>query len=155
MEVCCGEYGDYTDRMLETYDYERNFLLKEKEDEEEEEEEAETPDLTTTRSLEFYNHTGSSWLEFRLLIMKMWLQMWRDKNYLLLKSVIYILIGLLVGVSYLNMGKDASKLIYIFGLYYICCIMFLYVPMLPTLLYCEYALHFIVNMLTLLHCEYA
>lgn len=76
--------------------------------------------------------------QFRILLMRMWLQMWRNKSYLLLKVVLHIAIGLLIGNMYIGIGSDGSKTIFNFGFYFTCVIFFMYVPMMPVLLSCKW-----------------
>lgn len=82
------------------------------------------------------------WDQFQILLMRMWLQMWRDKSYLLLKVVLHICIGLLIGNLYIGMGKDGAKTIFNFGFLFTCIIFFMYVPMMPVLLQCKFSYTF-------------
>ncbi|XP_018573814.1 ATP-binding cassette sub-family G member 1 [Anoplophora glabripennis] len=137
IEVCCMEYGDYHDRMVAAVDNGRincnnlcrlasmeevsldNSISSIKED----------PLLSEQN----FNHE-SGWLrQFYILIMRMWLQMWRDKCYLLLRVILYIAIGILIGNLYIGMGQDGSKTIFNFGFYFTCLIFFMYIPMMPIL----------------------
>nr|XP_023027836.1 ATP-binding cassette sub-family G member 1-like [Leptinotarsa decemlineata] len=94
-------------------------------------------DLSETGSSNFEHESG--WMrQFSILIMRMWLQMWRDKNYLLLRTVLHLVLGVFVGFIYLGMGQDGSKTIFNFGFYFCCLIFFMYIPMMPILLQCEY-----------------
>uniref|UniRef100_A0A0U9HSF7 Putative ABCG protein n=1 Tax=Chrysomela populi TaxID=154003 RepID=A0A0U9HSF7_CHRPP len=141
MELCCNEYGDHQDRLVSVIDNgKRAYSQKPKE---------ETlcdvnlgsgiasitehvpMEINTMKSVEY----ETSWIrQFYILVMRMWLQMWRDKCYLMLRVVIYIVVGAMVGTIYLDMGQDASKTIFNFGFYFCCLIFFMYIPMMPVLL---------------------
>ncbi|KAJ8922757.1 hypothetical protein NQ315_007792 [Exocentrus adspersus] len=139
IEVCCMEYGDYHERMVTAVDNGRancsskcipvasmdeisldNSISLIKED----------PVL----SEENFNHHQSGWMrQFYILVMRMWLQMWRDKCYLLLRVCLYLAVGILIGNLYIGMGQDGSKTIFNFGFYFTCLIFFMYIPMMPIL----------------------
>lgn len=88
MEVCCGEYGEHQDKMVSAIDNGRaayNEKIKEVDETAMDEvnlsghialiKEQETPMMDPT---EFEHDSG--WIkQFCILIMRMWLQMWRDK----------------------------------------------------------------------------
>lgn len=137
IEVCCMEYGDYHDRMVTAVDNGRincNNLCRLASMEEVSLDNSissikEYPILSEQN----FDH-GSGWFrQFYVLIMRMWLQMWRDKCYLLLRVFLYIVIGILIGNLYIGMGQDGSKTIFNFGFYFTCLIFFMYIPMMPIL----------------------
>lgn len=84
------------------------------------------------------DHYISEFDQFRILLDRMWLQMWKNKKHLVLKVVVYILIALVIGNICIGVAADASKGFFNFGFYYICVIFFMYIPMMPVLLSCEY-----------------
>ncbi|ENN81368.1 hypothetical protein YQE_02234, partial [Dendroctonus ponderosae] len=80
-------------------------------------------------------NTRTTWRnQFSILLIRMWKQMLRDKSYLLLRTILHILIGFIVGTLYIGMGKDGSKTIFNFGFYFTSIIFFMYIPMMPVLL---------------------
>ncbi|XP_065221841.1 ATP-binding cassette subfamily G member 4-like isoform X2 [Planococcus citri] len=81
-----------------------------------------------------YDFKCSGWLQFNILLRRMLLQTWRDKNFLLIKLTTYLFIGVFVGAMYFQKGNDASKSLNNFGFCVITAIIFLYVPMFPVLL---------------------
>ncbi|VEN59298.1 unnamed protein product [Callosobruchus maculatus] len=141
IEVCCQEYGDFHDRMVSVIDNGRcKYGTKAKEEKLHEVSlDSSTISLVKEENaaeLESCNFDyDSGWFsQFGILIMRMWLQMWRDRSYLLLRCVLYILIGCVIGTLYLGMGQDGSKTLFNFGFYFTCLIFFMYIPMMPVLL---------------------
>ncbi|KAG5863623.1 ATP-binding cassette sub-family G member 1, partial [Gonioctena quinquepunctata] len=142
IEVCCYEYGDFQDRMVSVIDNGRNTFNERKGSAE-----LQVVDLgngtsissiTQEKTIELcpsnFEYEAGWTMQFHVLIMRMWLQMWRDKNYLLLRVILYILIGIMVGTIFIGMGQDGSKTIFNFGFYFCCLIFFMYIPMMPILL---------------------
>lgn len=77
----------------------------------------------------------SWWMQYKLLLMRMLIQMWRDKSYIKLKFYMNIVLALLVGSLYFGMGTSASKALFNFGFMFTIVIAYLYLPMMPVLLY--------------------
>ncbi|EDX03171.1 GD22989 [Drosophila simulans] len=77
----------------------------------------------------------SWWLQYKLLLVRMLIQMWRDKSYIKLKFYMNIVLALLVGSLYFGMGTSASKALFNFGFMFTIVIAYLYLPMMPVLLY--------------------
>ncbi|XP_055917320.1 ATP-binding cassette sub-family G member 1 [Eupeodes corollae] len=76
-----------------------------------------------------------SWiLQFRLLLHRMLIQMWRDKSYIKLKFIVTIALGIVVGGIYDGVGNDATKALFNFGFAFTIIIAYLYLPMMPVLL---------------------
>ncbi|KAF4518793.1 hypothetical protein B566_EDAN005414 [Ephemera danica] len=76
----------------------------------------------------------SGWEQFRVLLMRMMLQVWRDKSHLTLKFSLHLALGILIGFMFYDMGNDGSKTMFNFGFCFTCIIFFLYIPMMPVLL---------------------
>ncbi|KAJ8947544.1 hypothetical protein NQ318_005023, partial [Aromia moschata] len=141
IEVCSFEYGDYHERMVTAVDNGRTIYNRREPEVCLEEvildsnisvikEGPSEPDIS---SHSFSHESG--WLrQFNILLRRMWLQMWRDKCYLLLRTFLYIAIGIVIGNIYLGMGQDGSKTIFNFGFYFTSLIFFMYIPMMPVLL---------------------
>lgn len=55
----------------------------------------------------------------------------------------HVLVGLLIGALFFKMGNDGSKTLYNFGFCFISMIVFMYIPMLPALVWCEYYIRII------------
>ncbi|XP_050450728.1 ATP-binding cassette sub-family G member 1-like isoform X2 [Cataglyphis hispanica] len=76
------------------------------------------------------------WIDqFKTLIKRMIVQLYRNRNYIYLKISLHIFLGLIIGSLFLNMGNDGSKALYNFGFCFACIILFLYIPMLPVLMH--------------------
>ncbi|XP_070149809.1 ATP-binding cassette sub-family G member 1 isoform X1 [Polyergus mexicanus] len=76
------------------------------------------------------------WLDqFKTLIKRMMLQLYRNRNYIYLKISLHIFLGLVIGLLFLNMGNDGSRALFNFGFCFACLIVFLYIPMLPVLMH--------------------
>ncbi|XP_011252169.1 ATP-binding cassette sub-family G member 1 [Camponotus floridanus] len=71
--------------------------------------------------------------QFKTLTKRMALQLYRNRDYIYLKIVLHIFLGLVIGLLFLNMGNDGSKALFNFGFCFACLIVFLYIPMLPVL----------------------
>ncbi|CAG9861384.1 unnamed protein product [Phyllotreta striolata] len=144
IEVCCKEYGDYHDRMVSAIDNGRNCYssnaaaltmeppivpvdLKGSISSIKEEVYA---DLSSSS----FEHESNWTTQFWILISRMWLQMWRDRSYLLLRVVLHVIIGVIIGTLYFGMGQDGSRTLFNFGFYFCCLIFFMYIPMMPVLL---------------------
>ncbi|KAK2579538.1 hypothetical protein KPH14_010840 [Odynerus spinipes] len=95
--------------------------------------------ITRSTPLEFElerRHPRISWYEqFITLFKRMMLQTYRDKSYIYLKISLYVFLGFMIGLIFLNIGNDGSKTLFNFGFCFISLIVFLYVPMLPVLLH--------------------
>ncbi|KAF2899778.1 hypothetical protein ILUMI_06408 [Ignelater luminosus] len=93
------------------------------------------PTTTTERPVLPYNCDCSVWYQFGVLLRRLWIQTYRDTNYMILKIIVHAMLGVLIGGFYLNMGQDGSKTLFNFGFCYTCMIAFLYLPLMPTLLH--------------------
>ncbi|CAG9766971.1 unnamed protein product [Ceutorhynchus assimilis] len=132
IEVACQEYGNFQDRIVSAIDNGKSTYAKSKTHQNNEE-------IQYSQGIHIFEQEislrGSSWtMQFSILLLRMWKQMYRDKSYLILRTVLHILIGCLVGALYIGMGKDGSKTIFNFGFYFTCIIFFMYIPMMPVLL---------------------
>ncbi|XP_030747242.1 ATP-binding cassette sub-family G member 4-like [Sitophilus oryzae] len=139
IEVACQEYGNFQDRLTSSIDngkitYSTDLVKKAT---------TETPkNVENTTSDHFqivepdysFNEKSDWFTQYKILLLRMWKQMLRDKSYLVLRTLLYILIGSLIGNLYLGMGRDGSKTIFNFGFYFTCLIFFMYIPMMPVLL---------------------
>ncbi|TDG46673.1 hypothetical protein AWZ03_006853 [Drosophila navojoa] len=74
------------------------------------------------------------WMQYKLLLTRMMLQMWRDKSHIKLKFYMNIILALLVGGLYEGVGRQASKALFNFGFMFTIVIAYLYLPMMPVLL---------------------
>lgn len=163
IEVCSGDYGNYHEKLVDSTYRKCNKETKDK----------------CVKYCNVYSSTSTTdksevtdgrncclrfFLEFKILLFRRWLQMFRDKvkiistlenlifnycfifqNHLLLKVIVYIAVGLLLGFTYFGMANDASKILFLFGLYFMTVILFLYVPMFPMLLTCKFILFYIIS----------
>lgn len=88
IEVCSGDYGDFADRMVTAVDNGRctNYCKKAQESissqavEDTNGSSQITAMPTTTHAKPNpYKYDCSTWNQFKILLLRMWLQMWRDK----------------------------------------------------------------------------
>lgn len=79
----------------------------------------------------------SNWDQFFILLQRNLLQIYRNRSLLKLKIFMHILLGLLVGIMFYNMGNDASKTLFNFGFCFTVVIAFMYIPLMPILLECK------------------
>lgn len=85
--MCSGEYGDYADRMVAEVDngrstnYCKKYLKYEDAPQEGSSQASAITYAPTTIELKSDPHSyeSSSWMQFKILLFRMWLQMWRDK----------------------------------------------------------------------------
>ncbi|ALC39759.1 CG4822 [Drosophila busckii] len=142
IEVACHEYGDHHNRMVEAVGNGRVSRW--------------TPAAvsspgnseTTSGASSYYEieqfgleldlslltPKSSWWAQYKLLLMRMLLQMWRDKSYIRLKFYMNIILALIVGGIYQGVGRQASKALFNFGFIFTIVIAYLYLPMMPVLL---------------------
>lgn len=146
IEVSCGEYGfEFVDKMVTSVANGKcdswRPAVDSKIREEEITETVKRPCMENFEEdfdpAEFKTQT-SNWEQFRILHKRMTIQMWRDSNYLKLRVYMHILLGLLIGSLFWDMGNDASKTLYNFGFCFTIMIFFMYIPMMPILLECEF-----------------
>ncbi|XP_060530765.1 ATP-binding cassette subfamily G member 4-like [Cylas formicarius] len=140
IEVASGEYGNYQEKLVSTIDNGRIKYCEKNDTRLTESErkfsvngiyaEDDTPEIHSN-----YPKEKLGWMQqYKILLMRMWVQMWRDKCYMLLRVILHIITGVLIGNVYLGMGVDGSKTLFVFGFYFICLIFFMYIPMMPCLL---------------------
>lgn len=60
------------------------------------------------------------------------------QGYLVLKTMMHVFVGLVIGGLFYQMGNDGSKTLFNFGFCFVTIIIFMYIPMLPALLHCKY-----------------
>nr|ATY74521.1 ATP-binding cassette transporter G subfamily member 9 [Bactrocera dorsalis] len=77
---------------------------------------------------------ASWWMQYKLLLTRMMVQMWRDKSYIKLRFYMNIVLALIIGSIYRGVGNDASKAFFNFGFAFTIIIAYLYLPMMPVLL---------------------
>lgn len=80
---------------------------------------------------------SSDWDQFCTLLKRNMTQIFRNRQYLLIKFYTHFFLGLLIGTLFFQMGDDASKTLYNFGFCFTIIIAFMYIPLMPILLECE------------------
>lgn len=138
IEVSSGDYGNYVDRMVTAIDNGRchrwNRAVARSE-----EVSAITKSSTTVCDSHdikhLYDFESSPWVQFQVLAYRMILQQWRDMGYLMLKAVMHVFVGLVIGGLFYQMGNDGSKTLFNFGFCFVTIIIFMYIPMMPALLH--------------------
>uniref|UniRef100_A0A1I8NYQ4 ABC transporter domain-containing protein n=1 Tax=Stomoxys calcitrans TaxID=35570 RepID=A0A1I8NYQ4_STOCA len=73
------------------------------------------------------------WMEYKILLGRMFTKMWREKSYIKLRFYMNIILGLIVGGIYIGVGNDASKALFNFGFAFTIVIAYLYLPLMPVL----------------------
>lgn len=145
IEVSCGEYGfEYVDKMVTSVANGKCNVWTPAVDSKAGKATVADPFPQTNVArfeqeidpAEFKTKT-TNWEQFRILHKRMTIQMWRDSNYLKLRVYMHILLGLLIGSLFWDMGNDASKTLYNFGFCFTIMIFFMYIPMMPILLECQ------------------
>ena len=144
IEVSCGEYGfEYVDKMVTSVANGKCNVWSPAVDLKLKESSPEESTVVTPHQMENFEREidpaefktkTTNWEQFRILHKRMSIQMWRDGNYLKLRVIMHILLGLLIGGLFMDMGNDASKTLYNFGFCFTIMIFFMYIPMMPILL---------------------
>ncbi|KAK9709102.1 ABC-2 type transporter [Popillia japonica] len=127
IEVCCSEYGNFTDKLAAMAN---NQFVTTCESLQERSAKYDLSEFSCNTS-----HEVSIPFQFKTIIFRMWKQMLRDKNHILLKLFLHILLGVFVGYIFYDIANDGSQTIYNFGFFYCCLVFFLYIPLMPILLY--------------------
>ncbi|XP_051859320.1 ATP-binding cassette subfamily G member 4 isoform X1 [Drosophila albomicans] len=146
IEVACHEYGNgYHNQMVEAV---RNGRVFRWSPSTEDGKKTPTKSDTTSGASTFYEidqfeeemnpelliSKSSWWMQYKLLLVRMMIQMWRDKSHIKLKFYMNIILALIVGGLYQGVGRQASKALFNFGFMFTIVIAYLYLPMMPVLL---------------------
>ncbi|KAL0103658.1 hypothetical protein PUN28_017729 [Cardiocondyla obscurior] len=126
MEICNGDYGSHVSKLVESIGNGRNeewrstqslYLNKNKE--------TLTSQQITERLYSFETeliHTpdyiANFWKQFRVLIKRNAIKLFRDKVFTLLRIVMHFVVGLMVGILYFRIGQDAAYVLDNFNLLY-------------------------------------
>ncbi|KNC20969.1 hypothetical protein FF38_09024 [Lucilia cuprina] len=147
IEVACREYGDYHNSMVKAID--NGKVYRWQPDSEYKHPKSITPTKSDTTSgassfdeIEQFEmdfdvkkfKSTTTWWQYKLLLQRMIVKMWRDKSYIKLKFYMNICLGLLVGGIFLGVGNDATKALFNFGFAFTIVIGYLYLPLMPVLL---------------------
>lgn len=132
VEAASGEYGNHTERMSAAVDNGRCYRWCK--DPRTLQHQSSRTDIVHTSPGANYDFSSSSFMQFRILVYRMLLQIWRDSGYLLLVASMHFFVALIIGMLFYKMGNDGSKTIFNFGFCFTCIIVFMYIPMLPVLL---------------------
>uniref|UniRef100_A0A8D9A3F0 ATP-binding cassette sub-family G member 1 n=1 Tax=Cacopsylla melanoneura TaxID=428564 RepID=A0A8D9A3F0_9HEMI len=137
IEVSSGEYGNFNEKMMLSIDNGRIYRWNKQ-----------LPPSQQHSSKEHLIRRASqydaltkgdndidSWTQFSVLFLRMMLQMYREIKIVLIKCIVIFFMALVSSGMFLNMGQDGSKTLFMFGFCFICVIIFMYIPMLPALLY--------------------
>lgn len=124
LEVSSGEYGiEYVDKMINSVDLKYPVIPIER---------------SPKHEIEIDNNLGINKIpwhhQFFILLKRMMLQFYRDRNQMYFKMILHVFLGLTIGGLFLKIGTDGSKTLFNFGFCFACLIVFLYIPMLPVLL---------------------
>nr|CAD7571898.1 unnamed protein product [Timema californicum] len=139
LEVSSGEYGNHIEKMVNAVDNGRCYRWEDKDAS------SQTLGLPLYGRQEFksdqdykdnsiYNLNVSAWEQFQILAYRMFLQSWRNKNFMYLNACMYIFLSFVIGGLFWQIGHDGSKSLFNFGFCYNCNVIFMFVPLLPALL---------------------
>lgn len=151
IEVACREYGDYQKPMVQAIQNGRVTRWQPESDLQHPKSVTPTKSDTTSGASSFdeieqfemefdakkLKSKTSWWMQYKLLVKRMIVKMWRDKAYIKLRFYMNICLGLLVGGIFLGVGNDASKALFNFGFVFTIVIGYLYLPLMPVLLQCK------------------
>ncbi|CAG9854168.1 unnamed protein product [Phyllotreta striolata] len=132
MEVVSGEYGDYTDTLEKAaqedkWKYVPTIRMKDTRDRIHD-------DIVYIDQINNTVDTPSEWSRFLILLKRGAVQLYRDWTISQLKLVLHLLIGLFLGVTFQNCGRDAAKVFSNLG-FLLCSLVYLsYTSMLPAVL---------------------
>lgn len=131
IEIASGEHGNYTEAMSTSIENGKIFRWNRPDSNR-----AQPLSITTPiqNSLSEYNFSSSGWSQFVLLLKRMLLQQGRDTIYLLIKLMVHVVCGIIVGGMFWKMGNDGSKTLFNIGYCFLTLIAVLYIPLLPILL---------------------
>ncbi|XP_017775626.1 PREDICTED: ATP-binding cassette sub-family G member 1-like isoform X1 [Nicrophorus vespilloides] len=128
LEVANGEYGNFTEKLAK-FSTETNFRMLEPSDilvTEKEPCKDEHSKKTTVLI-----QAPSEWYKFQILFQRCLIQLYRDWTVTQLKLVLHILVGIFVGVLYMNYGNDGSKAIKNVGYFIVSIVYIIYTSMMP------------------------
>ncbi|XP_063701288.1 ATP-binding cassette subfamily G member 4-like [Culicoides brevitarsis] len=134
IEISCGEYGRrYIDKMIENID--TNCPLDPSDNLTKATKNSEEPNLGDYEiDVKHLKAKSSDWDQFRTLLRRNLTEIFRNRQYLMIKFYTHIFLGLLIGTLFFQMGNDASKTLYNFGFCFTIIIAFMYIPLMPILL---------------------
>ncbi|XP_044749960.1 ATP-binding cassette sub-family G member 1-like [Coccinella septempunctata] len=139
LEVCNQEYGDFQKKLVASSEnglnmnYVKEYAVKNQMNDESMNKIKKYEDPHHKKHIE--DRGSTFWQQISILTMRIWIQTWRDKSGLLLRTFIHLFLGILIGNVYIGMGNDGSKSLYLFGFFYVCIIFCMFVPMVPFLLW--------------------
>ncbi|TMW53490.1 hypothetical protein DOY81_001426 [Sarcophaga bullata] len=148
VEVACREYGDYHKSMVKAVDNGKVYRWQPECDHKHPKSVTPTKSDTTSGASSFdameqfemefdvkkLKSQTTWWMQYKLLVKRMMMKMWRDKSYIKLKFYMNICLGLLVGGIFFGVGNDATKALFNFGFAFTIVIGYLYLPLMPVLL---------------------
>ncbi|XP_050541164.1 ATP-binding cassette subfamily G member 4-like isoform X2 [Daktulosphaira vitifoliae] len=133
IEVCSKEYGDHLDKM--TTAVENGKCLRWSRDKIENRKVFKrTASQYDTVSKKMYDFSASGMTQFCVLLRRMMIQNKRDYSFLLVKFLMYLLLGITVSGMFYKFGNNAAYTIFNYGSIYITVIIFSYIPLMPVLL---------------------
>lgn len=141
IEISCGEYGRrYIDKMIENIDNYCPLVLSD----------GACNGTKAKNGISVQNLSdnveinvkhlkakSSDWDQFCTLLKRNMTQIFRNRQYLLIKFYTHVFLGLLIGTLFFQMGDDASKTLFNFGFCFTIIIAFMYIPLMPILLECK------------------
>lgn len=148
IEISCGEYGRrYIDKMIENIDNYCPLVLSDTGCNGTKANSHTTNSISNHNSLQNCNDAdinvkhlkakSSDWEQFCTLLKRNMIQIFRNRQYLLIKFYTHVFLGLLIGTLFFQMGDDASKTLFNFGFCFTIIIAFMYIPLMPILLECK------------------
>ncbi|KAL7045267.1 hypothetical protein ACKWTF_002182 [Chironomus riparius] len=147
VEVASGEYGnEFLGRMIEfidngrVIDWKPSNAIQDKYEERYDHNRNQCNE--PTHLLQFEEEINPNNLKFKCSSFEQFLvifrrtskQIYNDWNYLSLRIIMHIFLGIVIGGLFYQMGNDATKTLFNFGFCFTIIIAFMYIPMLPVLL---------------------
>uniref|UniRef100_A0A8C7R1J7 ATP-binding cassette, sub-family G (WHITE), member 4b n=1 Tax=Oncorhynchus mykiss TaxID=8022 RepID=A0A8C7R1J7_ONCMY len=127
IEVASGEYGDWNPVLFEAAQGGMCAI-------EEKEKSCDKNDTSDSGAIESHSFATSTWTQFCILFNRTLMTICRDQVLTHLRLMSHISIGVLIGLLYLNIGNDASKVFNNTGFLFFSMLFLMFGALMPTVL---------------------
>uniref|UniRef100_A0A8C8LVT8 ATP-binding cassette, sub-family G (WHITE), member 4b n=1 Tax=Oncorhynchus tshawytscha TaxID=74940 RepID=A0A8C8LVT8_ONCTS len=127
IEVASGEYGDWNPVLFEAAQAGMCAI-------EEKEKSCDKNDTSDSGAIESHSFATSTWTQFCILFNRTLMTICRDQVLTHLRLMSHISIGVLIGLLYLNIGNDASKVFNNTGFLFFSMLFLMFGALMPTVL---------------------
>lgn len=139
IELCSGNYLIHQEKMIDVIEngkniYEDGQFYKLKREEKKQK-------SNKNKNKKF--NQASGWLQFKILLLRMWLFQFRNKKMLIIKILFSLALGTLTGGIFYNTASDASKMIFNYNLHYYCIVIYHFMPLMPLLQKSKFFINYI------------